>query len=265
MPMSTKTRLSLVLWLAGFIGAASAVLLIDLDALVALLPESVRAEAPRITTAIKLLGLVQPAVIVALAVWAGVALAPRVGLSAPVVGAWVSGGRMMPALRPQVVPGLLGGLGAGLAIVLIAATANPWLPPGAAARISAFGRLLPLPTRLLSGGITEEVLLRWGLMTFLAWGFWRGFQKKHERAPAGCYHAAIMVSAAIFGAGHLPVAFLVVPQPNFALVAFVMAANGAFGVVGGYLFWKCGLEAAVLAHMVTHMVLFTASRLGAYF
>ncbi len=102
-------------------------------------------------------------------------------------------------------------------------------------------------------------------MTFLAWGFWRGFQKRQERAPAGCFHAAIMVSAAIFGAGHLPVAFLVVPQPNFALVAFVMVANGAFGVVGGYLFWKRGLEAAILAHMVTHFVLFAASWLGAYF
>ncbi|MCW5549340.1 MAG: CPBP family intramembrane metalloprotease [Opitutaceae bacterium] len=262
--MSPKIRLGLVLWIAGFTGIAS-VLLLDFEALLALLPESAREGNPRITPAIKLLGLVQPAAILTLAVFGGVTLTPKVGLSAPAVEAWAAGRPVLPALRPQWLPGVLGGLGGGLAILLIAALTHPWLPPGAAASISTFSRLMPFVTRLLYGGITEELLLRWGLMTLLAWGCWRMFQKHRARPPGLCFHGAILLSAAVFGAGHLPVAFLVVPEPNFALVAFVLLANAAFGVIAGYLFWKRGLESAIAAHMVTHVVLLAASRLGVYF
>jgi membrane protease YdiL (CAAX protease family) len=262
--MSPKTRLILVLWVAGFIGIVS-LLLLDFDAFIALLPAEAAAEVPRVTVGLKLLSLVQPAVFLTLAVFGGAALAPKVGLSAPAFEAWTTREPTMPALRPQWLPGLLGGAGGGIAIVLIAALANPELPPGAAAKISAFAQLMPFPTRLLYGGITEEVLLRWGLMSLLVWAGWRLFQKRETHPPAGCFHAAIIISALIFGAGHLPVAFFVVPEPNVALVAFVIIANAAFGVVAGYLFWRRGLEAAILAHMVTHGVLFAASRVGVYF
>ena len=39
--------------------------------------------------------------------------------------------------------------------------------PETVTRIAALGKLVPLQTRLLYGGITEELLLRWGLMTLL--------------------------------------------------------------------------------------------------
>lgn len=262
--MSTKTRLFLVLFAAGFLGITS-FLLLDFKALIEMLPLPPGEEPPPIDVWLKLLSLVQPTVFLALAVWGGLALAPRVGLSAPAFAAWAGRRPPVPVLLPQVLPGLLGGIAAGLAIVAIAATLNPLLPPGAAARISAFGGLMPLTTRLLYGGITEELLLRWGLMSLLAWAGWRLFRKTRPQAPASCFHAAIFLSALIFGAGHLPAAFFVVPEPNAALVAFVLAANGAFGVVGGYLFWRRGLESAIIAHMATHLVLFGASRLGAYF
>ena len=262
--MSARTRLSLVLWVAGFGGAVS-FLFIDFETLIALLPDPIRTGAPHFTPLLKLLSLVQPAVFIALAVLAVHFLAPKVGLTAPAAEAWAQGRPVLPALRPQWLPGLLGGLAGGAAIVLLAAVLTPLLPPGAAERISAFGRIMPLPTRLLYGGVTEEVLLRWGLMSLLVWACWRAFLPRHGRAPASCYHAAIFLSALIFGAGHLPVAFLLVPQPNAALVAFVILANGVFGLVAGYLYWRRGLESAVIAHMIAHVVLYSASRLGAYF
>ena len=262
--MSAKTRLYLVLWVAGFIGVSS-ILLIDLNALIALLPVPAGGESPRITPALKLLSLVQPAALLALAVFAGMALAPKVGLAAPAAEAWAASRPLWPALRSQLFPGLLGGLVGGISIVLIAAIATPLLPPGAAAKITAFGKLMPFPTRVLYGGITEELLLRWGLMSLLVWGIWRGVQKQHPPAVSRCYHAAIFISAAVFGAGHLPVAFLVVPEATLALVAYVILANAAFGILAGYLYWKRGLEAAIVAHMITHVVLFTASRLGIYY
>ena len=261
-PMSAKTRLFILLWGAGFIGIIS-FLLVDLSALIALVPTD--DDLPRITPAVKLLSVVQPGIFLALAVMAGVSLAPKVGLSASLIEAWMARGRIMPALKPTLVAGILGGLGGGIAIVLIATLMTPFLPDEAVASISAFGKLVPFPTRLLYGGITEELLLRWGLMTLLVWGIWRVVKKQHPQAPSGCFHAAILASAVIFGVGHLPVVFLVVQDVTYPLIAFVIIANSAFGLVAGYLFWKRGLEAAILAHMKAHVVMFTASSLGLYY
>jgi len=37
-------------------------------------------------------------------------------------------------------------------------------------------------------------------------------------------------------------------------VAWVIGVNTAFGVLFGYLFWRYGLEAAMIAHGVAHVV-----------
>lgn len=97
-----------ILFSAGMAGVYST-LLIDLPALVALLPIPAGTEIPPITPAIKLLSLIQPAVLVAVAVLVGVALARKVGLYSPAAEAVASGGRVAPAVKPQVVPGLVGG------------------------------------------------------------------------------------------------------------------------------------------------------------
>lgn len=131
--------------------------------------------------------------------------------------------------------------------------------------ISTFGRFVPLPTRLLYGGITEELLLRWGLMTLLVWAAWRLFQKGQNKPKSAYFVSAILISSIVFGIGHLPIAFLLFPRPTAALVTFVIVANSLFGLIAGYLYWKKGLEAAIIAHMLAHVVMFAASYFGAYF
>jgi membrane protease YdiL (CAAX protease family) len=69
----------------------------------------------------------------------------------------------------------------------------------------------------------------------------------------------------VFGVGHLPVALLVVPHITLLLAGYVIAANSVFGLVAGYLYWKKGLESAMIAHIFTHLVILTASYFGAYF
>src|SRR5215207_9213241 len=102
--MRFKTRLFVILLSAGLAGVFS-FLLVDLSALVASLPIPAGTEIPPITPAIKLLSLIQPAVLVALAVLVGVVLAPKVGLTSPVAeAAAASGGRVAAALKPQIVP-----------------------------------------------------------------------------------------------------------------------------------------------------------------
>jgi membrane protease YdiL (CAAX protease family) len=139
------------------------------------------------------------------------------------------------------------------------------LPPEVVARISEFGRFVPLVTRLLYGGVTEELLIRWGLMTLLVWAAWRLFQKGRDKPRPAYFVAAILISSIVFGIGHLPIAFLLFPQPTVGLVVFVVLANSLFGLIAGYLYWKKGLEAAMIAHIAAHILMFTASRFGVYF
>ena len=222
--MRFNTRLFVILLLAGLLGVLS-ILLIDLDALVAILPIPVGTEIPTITPALKLLSLIQPAVILSVAVLIGVVLASKVGLSSPVAEAAASGGDMISAFKPQIAPGIIGGLAGGVAIVLIALAWKPLLPLEVAQQIREFGKFVPLPTRLLYGGITEELLLRWGFMTLLVWAAWRLFQKGQDRPKAACFIGAIVISSVVFGIGHLPVAFMLFPEPTLALMLFVIVGN----------------------------------------
>ncbi len=262
--MCFNTRFFIVLWLAGLAGVFS-FLLVDLDALIAILPIPARTEIPTITPTLKLLSMIQPAVILSVAVLVGVALVSKVGLSSPVAEAAASGGDAVSAFKPQIIPGIVGGLAGGVSLVLIATVLKPFLSPEVLARLSEFGKFLPLPTRLLYGGITEELLLRWGLMTLLVWAAWRLFQKGQDKPKLVFFVGAILISSLVFGIGHLPAAFMLFPEATLALTLFVIVGNSAFGLIAGYLYWKKGLESAMLAHMLAHIVMFTASYFGAYF
>jgi hypothetical protein len=262
--MRFKTRLFVILLSAGLAGVFS-VLLIDLSALVALLPVQAGAEIPRITPVIKLLSVIQPGILLALAVLAGVAFAPKVGLSSPVAEAAASGSPVGPAFKPQIVPGIIGGLLGGGAIVAATLLAKPFFSAETVARITAFGRLVPLPTRLLYGGITEELLLRWGVMTLLVWAAWRLLQRREGEPKPAYFVGAIVISSLVFGVGHLPVAYVILPEATVALTLYVIVANSIFGLIAGYLYWKRGLESAMLAHMLAHIVMLTASQFRAYY
>ena len=262
--MNFKTRLFVILWLAGLAGVIS-LLLVDLDALIAIMPVPAGTEIPTITPALKLLSLIQPAVILSVAVLVGVALASKVGLSSPVAEAAASGGNLVSAFKPQIIPGIVGGLAGGVSLILIATILKPFLSPEVLARLGEYGKVLPLPTRLLYGGIIEELLLRWGLMTLLVWAPWRLFQKGRGQPKPAYFVGAIVISSVVFAIGHLPVAFMLFPELTLALTLFVIVGNSAFGLIAGYLYWKKGLESAMIAHALTHVVMFTASYFGAYF
>jgi membrane protease YdiL (CAAX protease family) len=256
--MNFKTRLFLILWAAGIAGVLS-FLLVDLSALLKQFPMPAGTEVPHITATFKLLSLIQPTVLLSVAVLIGIGLAPKVGLSAPVAEAAAGNGQQLGSvLKPQIIPALIGGFAGGSAIILIWLLLKPFLPPEFVARSAELNKLLPLPTRLLYGGFTEELLLRWGLMTLLVWAAWRLFQRRRGKPQAGYFIGAIIVSAIIFGLGHLPFAFVLVPNASVALILYVISGNFIFGAIAGYLYWKKGLESAMIAHMLAHIVMLTA-------
>jgi membrane protease YdiL (CAAX protease family) len=259
--MNFKTRLFLILWIAGFVGVLS-FFLVDLSALLANLPVTAGTSLPFSPFVLKLLSTIQTSVLLSVAVLVGVALASRVGLYAPAAEAAAGRGNIAAALKPQIAPGLAGGLAGGVAILATWLLWRPFLPVEFVARAERLNQSLPILTRLLYGGIIEELLLRWGLMTFLVWLAWRLLQKGRGEPRAIFFVLAIIISSVVFSLGHLPLASALGVAFTVAIVSYVVVANSVFGLIAGYLYWKKGLEAAMIAHMLAHVVIITAIYFG---
>ncbi len=240
--MPPTRSLFLPLWLAGLLGIVALAWLV-VPALAGRLP----AEAPPVWV-IQLASAAQSAVLLALAVWAGARLAPGLGLAAPVFAARCAGEPMWPVLRRQLPAALAGGIAGALILMAFAAFAPAALRQEAP---------MPLAARVLYGGITEELLLRWGLMTFALWALWGAWRRLRRitamPAPAAIW-LAIAVSALAFALGHLPAAWALAGPLPAETVAWILGANAVFGLIAGYLFWRRGLEAAMMAHGLAHLI-----------
>lgn len=235
-------------------------LLVDLEALIRAVPLPEGTPPPDLPPMwlFKILSLIQPTVIVTVAVLAGVGLASRVGLHAPAAEAVANGEGFAEKLMPQILPGVIAGLMSGVAIVLSWVVAKPYLTDEFIERAQEFNKTLPAITRFLYGGFTEEILLRWGFMTFLVWAAWRLFQRGVGVPKAVYVVAAIVISALVFGIGHLPIASMLAGYLSPPLVIYVITANSIFGLAAGFLYWLRGLESAIIAHISAHVVLISA-------
>lgn len=201
---------------------------------------------------LRVLVLVQPLLLVTVAAAVGAGCAHRVGLRSRLAGTAARAGFGAVLARAAALGLLLG--------LALAAADRWWLTDlgEAAARLQA--ATLPLPRALaiglLYGGLAEEVMLRWGLMSLLAWLLLRlhrptGSPREAVLTPAMAA-VAIGSSALAFAAAHLPALASMVPlTPDLA--ARTMVLNGLAGVLYGVLFWRQGLEAAMAAHAATHV------------
>ena len=240
-----RLRLATLLWLASMLGAVSVTVM--------MLPQiSAEETLPAPLWLIALASAVQSGLLLALATWAGVALTPKVGFRAPVFEAAASRRPIRTELWPQLRPGLYAGVAGGLVLLMFTRSS----PPEIARLAERFEP--PLLARMLYGGITEEVLMRWGVMTCLTWLIWRLFRKPGEAVRPGSVSLAILGSSLIFGLGHLPVAHFLLGELTPSTFFWVIGANMSLGLLFGWLFWRRGLESAMVAHATTHLVNYLA-------
>jgi hypothetical protein len=199
------------------------------------------------------LSLIQPALLLAGGVAVGVRLAPRLGLRSHLAEGARDGTAVWPRVRGEIPAALLWGLIAGMATALLDLAFLAWQGDTAG---EADGGPLPLArlvVGLLYGGVTEELMVRWGLMSLLAWAGWRLVQGRRGAPRAPVMWAAIVLTAIVFGLGHLPaVASVVALTP--VVVTRTVLLNALGGIVFGWLFWRRSLEAAMVAHASVHIV-----------
>lgn len=198
----------------------------------------------------------------------GLSFANGIGLGLPILKAWLYPQEVGADARPlwpkiraflplSVIIGVVGSL---LIIGLDAFIFQPLLKvqvgidnplgAGSAHTPAAWQGLLAS----FYGGINEEILLRLLVMSFLAW-IGRSISHKPDGRPTlAVLWIANVLAAVLFGLGHLPVtSTLVTLTPLVVTRAIVL--NGLLGVGFGYLYFKHGLESAMLSHFTADIVL----------
>jgi hypothetical protein len=229
-------RLSLL----GLVGVAS----------LALIPIERFVSVPLSVPMLRLVLMLQPGLLVLAFTAVGMWASPRVGLDAPLVRAWVERRPVGPVIARQVRPALLAGLAtAGLLVAYGAFSADL----REASQGTLAGLEVPFATRVLYGGIAEELISRWGMMSLFVWICWR-LAARPSAVPAWCFWMGAAAAALLFALGHVPVLYALVDQPSPALLAAVIGGNALPGLLFGWLFWRRGLEAAMLAHASAHLV-----------
>ncbi|MGB2717340.1 MAG: CPBP family intramembrane glutamic endopeptidase [Vicinamibacterales bacterium] len=203
--------------------------------------------------AILALALLQNGVVLAVTILIGLVLSERIGLRMPLIQAWTRGTRASVA-QAIVLPALLAGAAVGATLVAIEAVVFlRHLPP---AMHPLFA--IPLWKRLLAGvlygGITEELLMRLFLVSLVAWVCGRWWRTPGGLPTSGAFWTAILLVAVLFGLGHLPATSAITPLTTMVVMR-ALVLNGIAGIAFGYLYWKHGLEAAMLGHMSTHLVM----------
>jgi hypothetical protein len=103
---------------------------------------------------------------------------------------------------------------------------------------------------VLYGGIIEEILLRFGLMTLI---IWIASKMTKSTNSNGIYIAGIIIAALLFAAGHLPATAQMLGLSQVSVIR-TLFLNFLPGIGFGYLYWKHGLAYAMLGHISTHVI-----------
>ncbi|TBR40630.1 CPBP family intramembrane metalloprotease [Dyella terrae] len=181
--------------------------------------------------------------------WLGLTAGARYGLDAPWLRAMVY---RLP--RPQrATSWWLAALTGVVAGVVIVAIDTRMLTTGHAAATPQIWR-----GALASfyGGSAEEIIFRLGVMSVMVWllAAWRGH---HVRA--WMFVTGAVMAALLFGAGHLPAAIAAGLPLDAMGITRILALNGIVGVACGLLYWRRGLEHAMVAHFCADLVLHVAA------
>lgn len=204
---------------------------------------------------------IQTVILFAILIFLGMLLAKRIGLGMPVLDAMTRGESVTERVRAIVPSSIILGV---VATILMLGLEFFYFLPAMMRELGDTAAALNLQTGqpaawkgLLAsfyGGIAEEVQLRLFVMSLLAW-LGHFLHKTTEGKPTSfVFWIANILAAILFGLGHLPIVSMLVPLTPL-VIARTIVLNGIGGIVFGWLYWKRGLESAMLAHFSADIVL----------
>jgi len=205
--------------------------------------------------------IAQNAILFAIAIFGGLFFAGRVGLGTPILDAITRGESVTDRVRAILPLSFIFGI---VSTLVVLGLEFFFFQPAMMKELGDTAAALNLQTSqpaawkgfLASfyGGIAEEILLRLFVMSFLVWlGCF--LSKTSDGKPTnGIFWIANILAAVLFGLGHLPTMALLVPLTSL-VIARTILLNGLIGVVCGWLYWKRGLESAMISHFSADLVL----------
>lgn len=195
---------------------------------------------------------VQPAILAIAFAAIGAAVATNAG-SKSILAQLAAGRPIADAAFAGFALALLLGLAGGFLVFLVDRLTRPlWSPDGTGPDAVADWRPGSLIAGAFYGGITEEVMMRWGVMglllSILVWLFGAPGEPSTIAVVA-----AILLSSVAFAAGHLPAALAMGSKPSRGFIVRTIALNMIAGIGFGWLFWRFNLETAMVAHAAFHV------------
>jgi membrane protease YdiL (CAAX protease family) len=232
-------KLFLKIWAAGIITT-----LMVLPYTLALSPGLVELFTPVVYAA----QIIQSAILFAIAAYLGIKLARYTGMEMPV---W-EGKKPISYVKNywKISVGL--GIMAGILIILLSfgfgALSVDFL------RVEMGVATWKAILAAFYGGIGEEILFRLLVMNLILWIVMKIFRRPKGNPGGGGVWAANIVAAVLFGLGHLGITGSLTAITAIVIIRAILL-NGVAAVIFGWLYWKKGLEAAMVAHFSADIVL----------
>jgi hypothetical protein len=171
------------------------------------------------------------------------------GLRAPFIAAWWTGKPLSP-LRKTVWQSIVAGLVVAGTVILLDSLlfAGASLPRIRSLAEEPFWFRLAI---VIYSPLAEELVYRFIIMALLAWvAYVLLFRVYHDALPPALW-TGILGAATLFGLAHVGNAPNA-PHPFLRAITL----NGLAGIVFGWLYWKRGFEAAVLAHFTADALIY---------
>ena len=195
-----------------------------------------------------------------LVIFFGLYLGKKIGLDVPILRAYLTKSNLpQDKVKYLYKQAPILGLIFGIAIYSIDLLFAPYLS-GLGAAVSETGYQFVWWKSILAafyGGIFEEILMRLFSLSFYAWIItWilAKFRKEEIKENKTVIWFAIFFSAISFGISHLP-ALMTMTELTFILVFRTILLNALPGIYFGWLFYKKGLENAMVSHFFADIAL----------
>jgi hypothetical protein len=249
-------KLFLILWLAGTFGIVAIIpytLTLQSDMLQNL-------ELPIPLPVLLAIQIVQGSVILGILTALGLLLANRIGLGAPIIEAWLNKESVSEKIKSILPISIILGVIAGALIILLDVYVfQPLLIKDLGEQLNAIPENIKPPAwqgflASFYGGIAEELQLRLFFMSLLAWIGSFIVKPVDGKANTSVLWIANILAAVAFGVGHLPTALAIFPATAVVVIRIILL-NSLGGIIFGWLYQTRGIEAAMIAHFSTDIVL----------
>jgi hypothetical protein len=188
----------------------------------------------------------------------GYLFARPVGLGAPIIKAKIEGESASERVKSILKIAPLLGVLSGLAVLVLDIFVFVPLLTGTVTPTATYPSLGSRVLAIFYGGFFEEILVRLLIMSFFVWFFWKLTRSDNATSHPWIYWLGLMLAAVLLGALHLSLSFAIYGVSALVVIR-ALALNLIPGLVFGWLYWKKGIEAAMVSHMcadfIIHVVL----------